>query len=485
MSFSRTKPDSALLRRMAMDPREFRMNLLIDAGDSPRPYGDVYDDRQEADFAAADDAWRVVMGVPPETPNPIARFYSERPRGSSKSSDASLSAIHALTFSKRPLTLVAAACDRDQAGLIIAAARRLVACNPWLATAIETQTKRIVGLRTGGTLDVLSSDADSNYGLIPHAILLDELVHWNGESGERLFHSLFSGAIKRKSTLVSIITNAGLGRGTSWQWSIREKARDRDDWHFSRWDSPAKWISATALEEQRDLLPDKVFRRLHLNEWSDDTADLLRAADVQAACTLPGPAPGRDRNKHHVVVCGVDVGLRRDSSAVVTTSLNLETQRASLLDVRGWSPKDFGGEVLISTVEDYVREITGRFNPNAISFDSWQFEGSAQKLCSEGLNMCRWPTNATSQDIMARTLLRYFYERRIDLFPDHLLLKDLGMLGVVESTRNKTLKIVAPRDLDGHCDRGIAFCISLAGLADVAMMSSHTQEMQFGLAVPG
>jgi hypothetical protein len=453
---------------MALSPAEFRKQLLVSTDRGPQPLAKVLecDPWQAADFAALDPGWQRVAGISADGGS--NRAYLERPRGHSKTTDLAVMVIWALAFCPRQVSGIWAAGDRDQASLGLKALGVLIRLNPWLGDRLDVQNHRVVNTKTGSSLTVISSDASTSYGHLVDFIVIDELTHWSDKAGEDLWHSLFSAAAKKSNCMLVTISNAGLGRGTSWQWGVREKARTREDWYFSRLDGPkASWMSRSILDEQRDLLPEKVFRRLFYNDWSDDTGDLLRSSDIEAACTLPGPAMGRGRG-HHLVTCGVDIGIVRDSSAVTVVAGNFETQRVALLNTTSWSPRDHGGEIPIELVENHIRVMQQTYVIDRIIFDTWQFEGTAQKLANEGFNLTRWKNAPSSQHMMANTLLKLFYERRIDLYPDHLMLQDLRTLSIVE--RNGKLRIEAPRNESGHCDRALAMATTLPFALDASYL---------------
>ena len=148
--------------------------------------------------------------------------------------------------------------------------------NPWLSKLLDVQAYKIVNRMTGSTLEIISSDAATSYGITPDFIVCDELTHWKNQD---LWVSLLSSAAKKSNCILLIIANAGLGQGSSWQWLVREGCRLDPDWIFSRLDGPrASWISPKLLGEQARLLPPAAYRRLWLNEWTSSAGDALRAS---------------------------------------------------------------------------------------------------------------------------------------------------------------------------------------------------------------
>ena len=86
----------------------------------------------------------------------------------------------------------------DQARLLRDAIGRLAYCNPWLSAIIEIQNYKVANPRTGSSLDIITSDAPTSYGLTPDAVVCDEVVHWRRRD---LWDSLISSAAKRSTCM--------------------------------------------------------------------------------------------------------------------------------------------------------------------------------------------------------------------------------------------------------------------------------------------
>ncbi|RMF21842.1 MAG: hypothetical protein D6760_08625 [Deltaproteobacteria bacterium] len=411
---------------------------------------------------------------------PHRRAWLERPRGHAKTSDLAVMAVWAVAFAPRPLSGVAAAADRDQARLLRDAIARLARLNDWLAATLDVQSYRIVNSRTGSTLEILSSDAPTSYGLTPDFVVADELVHWQSRD---LWDSLLSASAKRRHCVLVVITNAGFL--DTWQFKTREAIRSDPRWFFSRLDGPtASWITADRLAEQRRLLPDIAYRRLWKNDWTAGTGDALAAADIDAAVTLAGPM--RSAEPAYVYVAGLDLGLKRDASALCVLAIHhgetarvptgrvvwgdwgpepeyrIETRQATarirLASTQLWKPPA-RGKIDLTAVERAVAEAHERFGFQAVAYDPWQAEHLAQRLHRAGLPMRETPFSGVNLQRMATAMLEAFSDRRIELYRDDDLLRDLRRLRVVE--RHYGWRLASPRDGDGHGDLATAFALAL------------------------
>jgi phage terminase large subunit-like protein len=328
------------LERLRSSPAEFRTKLRIDTDEGPRRLDELLDPWQRADFEALDQGWRRVARQPVEG-TPKNRAWFERPRGHSKTADIAVQVSWVLFASRRQLTGVVGAADKEQARLLRTAIQKLVRLNPWLKSFLHVQRHRVVNPFTGSELLILSSDAESTYGQTPDFVICDELTHWPGEKGQKFWTALFSAAAKRKHCMLVVITNAGVGAGqlwpdsqkdkkASWQWKAREAARCLPQWHFSRLDGPkASWIAADDLIEQEAMLPPAAYRRLWLNVWVTGGGDALDPNDIQACITLDGPTfapqPG------YLYLGGLDLGVKHDHSAWILVGVKPGTGRVRVV----------------------------------------------------------------------------------------------------------------------------------------------------------
>ena len=473
-------------KNLQTDPKAFRNALLIDTDSGPRPFKDTIEPWQSADFSALDEGWlRAVQGSKKEAE--WSRGWLERSRGHSKSLDLGISAAWALFASRRRLSGIAAAGDKDQARLLRDAIGKIVFVNPWLADLLEVQNDRVVNKATGSSLDIIASDAPTSYGLTPDFIVIDELTHW---AKRDLWDSLISSAAKRSTCMLVIITNAGVT--DSWQWELREAVRADKGWFFSRLNGPkARWITADRLAEQERLLPGVAYRRLWLNEWSSGGGDALREDDINRAF-VEGLKPQVQAEPGFEYVAGLDLGVSRDSSALCVLGIRRGREghgRIRLAFTRLWRPSKVRKVDLVE-VEKAIRDAHDRFDIRQLSFDPWEARhlastlqaGSVGTLAKQvdpaGLNMSRArpkriklplvevpPTGANLQR-MASTVIETFNDSRVELFEEPDLKRDLLRLRVEE--RSSGFRLTSPRDETGHGDSASAFALALLAASDLA-----------------
>lgn len=443
------KPTQRQLVEMAATPAAFRDFISIDgAGGNVVRLRDVLDPWQRDDFALLDPAFaRAVHGKAVACER--QRVWLERPRGHSKTSDIAVMACWSIFAAKRRLSAIAAAGDKDQARLLRDAIARLVAVNPWLEKFLDVQAHRVVNTVTDATLEIISSDAGTSYGLSPDLVIVDEVTHW---SSRELFDSLLSASAKRSACAVVCISNAGFL--DSWQWKLREAVRLDPSWHFSRLDGPvASWIDAAKLDEQRRLLPPLVFSRLWLNEWTSGSGDAITPADLERSIRaepLDRGLPG------WCYVAGVDLGISKDASAVVVLGKRDAIRR--VVHARRWLPSR-GQRVDLADVRAHLKDLHSRFRLSRVAYDPFQAELLAADLSKAGLPMYRVPFSGQNLSLMASVVLDSFSSGTIELPNDPILISDLNRLRIEE--RSYGMRLVSPRGQDGHGDLASSLAVAL------------------------
>lgn len=461
-------------RELQQSPEKFRAALKIDTDDGCKPLTEVIDDFQRIDFEALDNGLRRAVGQSVESG--FSRAWIERPRGHSKTSDLAIMVSWLLFASRKPLSGLAAAADRDQAGLLKDGISRLVFANPWLSDFIEVQKNSVVNPHTDSNLQIITSDAPSSYGALPDFIICDELTHWQKRD---LWDSLLSSSAKRKHCLLVVITNAGFI--DDWQWDTREAIRKTDNWYFSRLDGPvASWLTPEALAEQQALLPPAAFDRLWRNQWSSGGGDALDTEQIEYAFRgnlLPLSAAIPDFE----FVGGLDLGVSRDASAVCVLGIRRthhDHGSLRLASTRIWRPTK-RKKVDLRDVERTLFELHQKFKFKQLNFDPWQAQHMASRLQAGGMGklvtasdrrtklpMVEVAPTGKNLQRMATSVIEAFNDRRIQLYEEPDLRRDIEKFRVVEKSYG--FRIESPRDATGHGDLGTAFQLALLAAVERA-----------------
>jgi hypothetical protein len=488
----------AFLGWVGMHPRNLRKALLIRAGGGPAVLSAALAPFQGADFAALDAAFLAAAGrstgsaaLKAKAAEAPRKFWIERVKGASKTSDVAAELLWALAFGRPGLLCQVGAADQSQADELRKVVLDLVRWNPWLGELVEVQKAVIVGKQTGSRCEILTADEAGSHGGRPDVLVVDEIVH---VIRREFVENLMDNASKMPRGLVVVCTNAGVLE--TWQWRWRETARTSGRWHFSQVTTPAPWIDPAELAEAEKRNPPSRFARLWRGIWVTGEGDGLPADLVEAALTQAGPLGAPE--KGWLYVAGLDLGVRKDASALVVVGVHVGyseeipqerpplprhlrvlieageveapagpapeyeevegTGRVRLAAVRVWRAPP-GRRVNLSAVEAAVAELHGRFDLAAVALDPWQAELMAQRLAGKGLAVDLVPFSGPILRGMAQAVWDAFGERSVDLYPDPDLKRDLAGVRLVEKSYGS--RLVFGHDEGGHGDTGTAFTLAL------------------------
>jgi phage terminase large subunit-like protein len=376
----------------------------------------------------------------------------------------------------------AAAAAKDQARVVFGQSTDFVEASPLLRQWLKPQRSVIYCKANRGIFRVLASDAPLQYGLNPNMVVIDELwAHANPE----LYYALTTGQLARLDPLVVSATTAGFDRDTIchelyergvglrdeggiaamrkarflfWWYEVDAQADYRDE---SVWKqaNPSDWITLDVLRHEHERLPESVFRRLHLNQWTETDEAWVKTWEWDAC----RGRPLFDTSQPSYMA--VDVGIRRDSAAIIWGQWHGEQLHVGhhiLIphdEGPGFGVADIRGEVARrASVQAQLREC---------DFDPWQFLESAEILAERGFPMVEFPQNAARMAPASETLYELITERRI--------VHD----GNAELKRQILSAVAAPTDRGGwriskrRSQERIDAAVALAMMADRAVTLRH------------
>lgn len=304
------------------------------------------------------------------------------PRKNGKTELAAAIAIYGLTADgETGAEVYSAAADRDQAGLVFGVAAQMVRNDPVLAEAcyiVESQ-KRIEHRQSGSVYRAISAEAYSKHGFNASMVIYDEL---HAAPSRELYDVLSTSMGARKQPLLLAISTAGYDRH-SILWELyrhgKNVAEDPDlDPSFlsliyeaapaDDWTDPKVWKACNpalgdfrSLEEMRvactraQTIPaqENNFRRLYLNQWTEQDARWLQVAAWDVCQTPPASLAGRR------CYVGMDLSTTTDLSALVAVFPDLEGNGFDVL-AKFFVPAD------------RIRERSRR---DHVPFDEWARQG--------------------------------------------------------------------------------------------------------------
>jgi phage terminase large subunit-like protein len=334
------------------------------------------------------------------------------PKKNSKSTTlGALSLFHLLSTPDADCIIVAA--SREQAEIILRQARGFVRRSPALSERLTIKQREIVYPKLDGRIQVRASDVDTVDGWLGTLALIDEL---HRHKSPDLYGVLRDGLSGRDGQMVAISTagadqnsvlwrmrqaaiDAGVNRDGAYmragsssfvlhEWSLNPED-DLDDIELVKTANPLKAMTLERLLERHDsasMVPWQ-WARFACNVWTQGEEAWLPIGVWDQHRIDGGSIPdGSD------VWIGVDLGLKHDSAAIVAIA---ERDDAYFAECRILTPPTDGTNLDIAMVEKAIRDCADKWNVQAVAYDPWRMERSAQILGDEGLLMVEHPmTNA-------------------------------------------------------------------------------------------
>jgi phage terminase large subunit-like protein len=263
-------------------------------------------------------------------------------------------------------------------------------------------TPRVVVPFNEGELFPISNDPDGLQGLDPSFALVDEIGFQPGVSWD----SLRMGAGKRSRSLIVGVGTPGFDRDNALfhlRRAVHEGAAlkglvfheyaapegcaigDRRAWRKGNPAIAAGFLRPSALETDLGMTTEGRFRIFRLGQWVDGVESWLGASGRAVWEGLTSPW---DFVEGAPTWVGVDIALRRDTSAVVAMQRRDDGRYHAACRV--WAPTG-DRPVDVTDVMQYLRELDDRYSVEAVSYDPRFFDVPAKMLADEGLAMIEIP----------------------------------------------------------------------------------------------
>jgi phage terminase large subunit-like protein len=287
-------------------------------------------------------------------------------------------------------------------------AAKMVAAEPELSRRSITftgvgdsriQTNDALG---GGTCFPIANDVGGLQGGDPSLAIMDEIGFQPLDSWQALV--LASG--KRTRSLCVAIGTPGLDEQNA-LWSLRNAHRDgnapvgfsyteiaapdgcdirnEDNWRIACPALDAGFQNIDALRIAVATSPESYFRVFHLGQYCEGV-DCWLGDD--GANTWGALESAFDFVPNEPTFVGIDVGLKRDSTAVVIGQRRPDGRLHT--SARVWMPTATEA-IDLSSIMGYIRELDNAYNVVAVAFDPRLFELPAQMLADEGIAMVEFP----------------------------------------------------------------------------------------------
>lgn len=300
-------------------------------------------------------------------------------------------------------------------------ASAMVAMEPELASRSITYTgiatPRIVVPYNDAELFPISNEPDGLQGLDPSLGVVDEIgfqpvESWNalqlaqGKRPRSLVVGLGTPGVDQENALWMLRTlwherggNVTGMRFREYATPLRFAIDDREGWRIGNPAIRAGFLSIDALERAYQRTDEGSFRIFKLGQWWEGHDSWLGSDGRRIWDELTDPwRPLADAPTW----IGIDVGLRRDSTAVVWV------QRRADGKLHAWSKlwiptKD--APVDVTDVMAHIRDLANRYRVEAVAFDPRFFDVPAKMLADERVKMVEVPQSPERMTPICGTLL--------------------------------------------------------------------------------
>ncbi|WP_099025624.1 terminase large subunit domain-containing protein [Mycolicibacterium palauense] len=322
------------------------------------------------------------------------------PRGQGKSTLVAALGVYELMTGGEGATVIVAAVDERQAGIVFNVAARMVELNDDLAGRVQVFKDRLVVPSRGASFACLPASPASLEGLDYSLAIVDEIGRVAAETWEVI--ALAQGK-REQSTLIGIGTPGPNEDNVLTRLKAYSQAHPEDTSQVYREFSAAGFedhppscehcweLANPALDDYlhrdalRALLPPKMtethFRRARLCQFVGGNEHPFIDSE-----TWDGLSSGLLVPEGSEVVLAVDASLKDDSTAIVVGTVAAKPHFDTLAV---WEkPRDDDGwQVQILDVEQAVRDAAKRYKVREVAFDPAYFTRSAAVLAAEGLPM--------------------------------------------------------------------------------------------------
>ncbi len=353
------------------------------------------------------------------------------------------------------------ATKRDQAKIVFNAAKAMVKATPALAARIAPYQNSLVFEKTASTFQPLGADADTMDGLDVHGAIIDEL---HAHKTRDAFDVIDTGTGARRQPLLFIITTAGSDtESVCWEqhdYSIKilEGILEDDEWFAyiatidegDDWADPEAWrkanpnfgISVSPADLARKCKKAQAtphaqnsFRRLHLNEWTEQVNRWLDMAQWRKGGTDFDVADLAGRE----CFGGLDLSSRIDLSAFelvfppegderkwkvlsyffAPADNVLKRQRRDRVPYRDWIKAGYitatpGDLIDYDAIRDRINELGETYRIRQIGFDSWNATHIGTQLTADGFEMVEVRQGPKSMGGPSKDFEAYVNGARID-----------------------------------------------------------------------
>jgi len=296
----------------------------------------------------------------------------------------------------------------------------------------------------GSFIQCLSADYASAAGRQQALTLWDELWGYTTEASQRLWEEMTLIPTEKLGLRV-VVTYAGFEGESETLWNLYNQCVPHGIRLYDRfpdmpvytnelgsvfcyWDHEPRMPWQTPDYYEAEMVEQRPvnFRRLHLNEWgaAEDEfipIELWDYATTKLETSLPYQT-GSNRASFPISI-GVDVGIKRDTSAVVGIYSHQDLEEGLKVGVafhRIWVPAR-GSPVDPASVEAYIREMYDKFSVVSIVSDPTHFYQNIMAMDRDGLPIREFRQTTGNMVSASTALYEVLRMKRMEAYPDEEL----------------------------------------------------------------
>lgn len=394
--------------------------------------------------------WQVELCGSVLDPDPRPRLAGWMlPRGQGKSTLVAALGLYDLLCGEEGASVVVAATDERQAGIVFRIAARMVELHPDLERRVQPYKDRLVVPGRGASFAVLPAEAKRLEGLDPTLAIIDEI----GVVSREVYEVLALAQGKRETSTLLGIGTPGPDPHDSVLLDMRGYAEDHPDDATFVWrehsaaafpdhpvDCPHCWeLANPALGDflHRDaleaLLPPKTreatFRRARLCQFAHETAASFLPPGVWDDLATGAGVPEGEQ-----VVIALDGSFSSDATALLVGSVSA-TPHFDVVDLWEATEGDDRYRVPVADVEDAIRAACRRWEVVEVVADPFRWTRTLQALEAEGLPVVEFPHSPSRLTAATADLHRACLDGALSHSGDRRLARHVANATVIEDAR--------------------------------------------------
>ena len=393
--------------------------------------------------------------------------------------------------------IICAANDQEQAlSRVFQTCCQLIKYNRELSASATVQASQIK-FTNGSVIRAVSSDYKGQAGGRQRLTIFDELWAYDSERATRLFEEMTPPPTEEGAYLL-IVSYAGFtgegellenlyNRGLKGRRAHKSLECYRAQGLFMFWSHKRRQPWQLGPEgkayyaEQARILRAGTYARLHKNEWVSAESAFI-SADQWDAIVDPTLSPSLQGSSVYV---GVDLGVKRDSSAVVAVGWSRTTKQLVTAFHRIWRPTK-NSPVMLDEVKLYIREIHRLHRVNGVFADPSQCFLLIQQLQQIGIKVQEFPQTVSNTTKMGETLFSLVRDKNLIAYKSPELREHvLNAVGIETASGVRMVKGKTSKKIDAAIALSMA-CVAAVQVpvldtSQIILCGERTMSRNFGL----